>query len=99
MSAFLRRIGVIAATSRVPACVRTQVSGANDAIRVVFAASTASAPEDLRGNGIKIESGSHLTLGPRLAIHRQRETFAGHEQASRLLTRPYRASFVVPQAV
>ena len=55
--------------------------------------------EHLRANGIDIESGSRLTLGPRLAMDPQRETFVGHEQANRLLTRPYRAPFVVPEAV
>jgi predicted dehydrogenase len=39
------------------------------------------------------------TLGPRLAFDPQAEKFLDNEQANRLLTRPYRAPYVVPEKV
>ncbi len=49
----------------------------------------------LKDNGVDLEK-TPLTLGPPLAIDPESETFVAHPRGNALLTREYRAPFVVP---
>jgi predicted dehydrogenase len=49
----------------------------------------------LRENGVDLEQ-TRLTLGPRLHLDSDRETFVKHTQADTFLSREYRKPFVVP---
>jgi predicted dehydrogenase len=52
----------------------------------------------LADNGIRMEETSYY-LGPRLRFNPRAENFGGNAQANALLTRAYRAPFVVPERV
>jgi hypothetical protein len=52
----------------------------------------------LADNKIEINGQTRLTLGARLEMDPKTETFAGNADANRMLTREYRAPFVVPAA-
>jgi predicted dehydrogenase len=54
--------------------------------------------EHLRGNGLKLED-LRLRVGAPLAIDAHAETIPHNDEANRLLTRNYRAGFVVPDHV
>jgi predicted dehydrogenase len=54
--------------------------------------------EHLTGNGLKLDGEQYL-LGRQLAVDAQKEAFLGDEEANRMLTRQYRAPFVVPEKV
>ena len=54
--------------------------------------------EHLRGNGLKL-SELRLRVGPRLEIDARTESILRNEEANRMLTRPYREGFVVPDQV
>ena len=54
--------------------------------------------EHLAKNGVDIKQ-ARLTLGPTLKIDPRIERFIGNRQANRLLTRPYRKPFVLPEKV
>jgi predicted dehydrogenase len=61
--------------------------------------SLAAIEDNLRG-ALKMDLGqAKYTIGPRLAFDAKAEKFVGNEQANRLLTRPYRAPYVVPEKV
>ena len=49
----------------------------------------------LSDNGVDMKS-TKLGLGPNLKFDPQAQTFPGNEAANKLLTREYRAAFVVP---
>jgi predicted dehydrogenase len=51
--------------------------------------------DHLQENSVKLEQ-TPLTMGPHLALHAERESFANHPQAEALLSREYRQPFVVP---
>jgi len=51
--------------------------------------------EHLAENGVNLRS-ANLKVGPRLTVHPTNENFPGNEAANRMLTREYRAGFVVP---
>jgi hypothetical protein len=51
-----------------------------------------------RDNGLKLD-GLTYRIGRKLAIDAQRETFENSPEAARLLTREYRAPFVVPERI
>lgn len=55
--------------------------------------------ETVKGTIGRDLAGNTYQLGPMLAFDPQSETFVGHAKADALLTRPYRAPFVVPQNV
>jgi hypothetical protein len=50
----------------------------------------------LRANEVDIDQ-AVLSLGPWLEMDPATETFTGNDQASALLTRPYRDQYVVPE--
>jgi predicted dehydrogenase len=52
----------------------------------------------LADNKIEINGQTRLRLGARLEMDPKTETFAGNAEANRMLTREYRAPFVVPAA-
>ena len=52
--------------------------------------------DHLAGNGIKLEENSYH-LGPTLKIDPKKEHFRDNAQANAMLTRPYRAPYIVPQ--
>ncbi|HYT89184.1 MAG TPA: Gfo/Idh/MocA family oxidoreductase [Gemmataceae bacterium] len=52
--------------------------------------------EHLRGNGVQLNS-TMLRVGRRLVLDAQAERFTDNAEANRLLTRNYRAGFVVPE--
>ncbi|HVA48714.1 MAG TPA: Gfo/Idh/MocA family oxidoreductase [Pirellulales bacterium] len=54
--------------------------------------------QHLTRNGLKLDEIDYL-LGRKLAFDSQKELFVGDEQANRMLTRDYRAPFVVPEKV
>jgi hypothetical protein len=54
--------------------------------------------QHLTSNGLKLDGEKYL-LGRRLAFDAQQERFAGDDEANRMLTRQYRAPFVVPEKV
>lgn len=54
--------------------------------------------EHLTKNGLKLD-GEQYQLGRQLAFDRDKESFGGDDEANRLLTRQYRAPFVVPDKV
>jgi hypothetical protein len=54
--------------------------------------------EHLKDNGVALD-GLTYRLGRKLAVDAATETFVGDAEANRLLTRPYRAPFVVPEHV
>ena len=54
--------------------------------------------EHLRGNGLKLED-LRLRVGAPLAIDAHAETIRHNDEANRMLTRNYRAGFVVPDHV
>jgi hypothetical protein len=54
--------------------------------------------EHLADNDVKINGQTRLVLGPRLEMDVKSETFRGNADANRMLTREYRAPFVVPAA-
>jgi predicted dehydrogenase len=62
------------------------------------AASLQSAVEHLRENGVKLESATYR-LGRALTVDPKGETFGDDKEANALLTRRYRAPFVVPEKV
>ena len=75
---------------------RTRAFGDNrDAIETVerMEAHLSGAPHNLRLADLQ------LKIGPRLEIQAKTETFNGNAPANRLLTRQYRAGFVVPDRV
>ena len=39
-----------------------------------------------------------MTLGPKLSIDPKTESFPGNDKANQMLTRPYRAPYIVPAA-
>jgi predicted dehydrogenase len=51
-----------------------------------------------KGNGLSLD-GQEYRLGRRLAFDAQAERFSGDEEANKLLTRAYRAPFVVPDRI
>ena len=53
--------------------------------------------EHLKGNGLDIEK-NKLNLGPFLSLSQTKEEFVGNAEANKLLSREYRAPFVVPAA-
>ncbi len=53
--------------------------------------------EHLKANGLSLDR-LELQAGPALAFNPKSETFVDHEAADRMLTRHYRAPFVVPAA-
>ena len=52
----------------------------------------------LKGSGIKFD-GTNLRADPKLDFGAKTETFVGNKAADELLTRKYRAPFVLPGAV
>jgi predicted dehydrogenase len=73
---------------------RTQAVSGND-----FATDTLARMEDhLRENGVKLE-GTSLHVGRKLEFDGETETFKNDTQANQLLTRNYRAPFVVPARI
>lgn len=54
--------------------------------------------EHLTRNGLKLDSEKYL-LGRQLAVDAEKEAFVGDDDANRMLTREYRAPFVVPEKV
>ncbi|MEX2140973.1 MAG: Gfo/Idh/MocA family oxidoreductase [Pirellulales bacterium] len=52
----------------------------------------------LKDNDVEINGQTRLRLGPRLEMDPQTETFASNSDANAMLTRDYRAPFVVPTA-
>lgn len=54
--------------------------------------------EHLVSNGVEL-SKTPVTLGPWLTVNPDTERFADSEQANALVTRDYRAPFVVPERV
>ena len=54
--------------------------------------------EHLADNDVKINGQTRLVLGPRLEMDVKSETFRGNADANRMLSREYRAPFVVPAA-
>jgi hypothetical protein len=54
--------------------------------------------EHLRGAGVRFE-GATCKVGPRLAFNAETQRFVDNDAANRLLTREYRAPFVVPERV
>jgi predicted dehydrogenase len=63
----------------------------------LFADSFKRLADHLLANGVDIEQ-SVLTLGPTLEMDPATERFLGNEGANKLLTREYRAGYVVPEA-
>jgi hypothetical protein len=54
--------------------------------------------EHLKGNGVTLD-GLKYRLGRKLAFDAATETFSGDSEANQLLTRAYRAPYVVPQKI
>ena len=54
--------------------------------------------EHLKENGLKLE-GTDYVVGRTLEFDAKSETIKGDEEANKLLTRDYRAPFVVPEKV
>jgi len=54
--------------------------------------------EHLAANGVDLKQ-TQLTIGPKLKLDPKTERFVDHAPANELLTRPYRAPFVVPAQV
>lgn len=54
--------------------------------------------QHLSANGLKLDDVKY-TLGRKLALDAERESFTGDDEANRLLTREYRAPFVVPEKI
>lgn len=54
--------------------------------------------DNARGVGVKLDGNSY-TLGRALTLNPQTEQFVGDDEANKLLSRPYRAPFVVPSEV
>ena len=54
--------------------------------------------EHLAANGIRLDE-TYATSGQPLQIDAVRERFVGNDRANKLLTRPYRAPFIVPDKV
>jgi len=54
--------------------------------------------DHLKANGVDLDV-TKLTIGPVLKMDPQTERFPGNEQANKLLTRDYRAPFIVPDKV
>ena len=52
----------------------------------------------LKDNDVEINGQTRLTLGPRLEMDPKAETFASNSDANAMLTREYRAPFIVPSA-
>jgi hypothetical protein len=52
----------------------------------------------LRKNEVDIDNQPALTLGPWIEMDGVAETIIGNDDASRLLTRDYRAGYIVPEA-
>jgi hypothetical protein len=77
----------------VPFDKKAKALGDNKVVAETFAALEANLA---RGNGLKLEELKYR-LGRTLKLDPERETFVGDEEANRLLTRPYRAPFVVPE--
>jgi hypothetical protein len=50
----------------------------------------------LKDNGVEINGQTRLRLGPRLEMDPHSETFTRNRDANAMLTREYRAPFVVP---
>jgi hypothetical protein len=71
-----------------------------DAIRgdAVLAEAFGRMQEHLAANGVNLD-GEQATLGVPLKMDPKTEKFLGNPQASALLTRNYRAPFVVPEKV
>jgi hypothetical protein len=53
--------------------------------------------EHLKSNGVDLEK-NKLNLGPFLSLSQTKEEFVGNAEANKLLSREYRAPFVVPAA-
>ena len=51
-----------------------------------------------RDNGLKLD-GLSYRLGRKLAVDAKAETFVDDPEANKLLTRPYRKPFVVPESI
>lgn len=54
--------------------------------------------EHLKENAVALD-GLNYRLGRKLAFNATTESFVGDAEANQLLTRPYRAPFIVPQRV
>jgi predicted dehydrogenase len=77
-----------------PFSAKTGAVSGND-----FASETLARTEDyLRANGVKLED-QKLRVGRKLEFDGATETFKGDSEANGLLTRAYRAPFVVPEKV
>ena len=54
--------------------------------------------EHLAANKVKLDDNTKFQCGPYLKFDPKTETFPGNEKANAMLTRDYRAPFVVPAA-
>ena len=54
--------------------------------------------QHLKDNGIALD-GLNYRLGRKLTFDAASESFVGDPEANRLLTRPYRAPYVVPERI